>query len=99
MEIDITGKPREWNLSINITGTFLGFTQIESSVERISETDNQIHHGLEPILVTVTRSKSKKTASKIFGYSVAALISFAYINICKELWTVSSKRQSLRAVK
>ena len=81
MEIDITGKPREWNLSINITGTFLGFTQIESSVERISETDNQIHHGLEPVLVTVTRSKSKKTASKIFGYSVAALISFAYINM------------------
>merc|ERR1712181_203743 len=30
--------------------------------------------------LTVTRSKAKKTASKIFGYSVAVLVSLAYIN-------------------
>merc|ERR1719245_636406 len=35
---------------------------------------------VEPLKLTVTRSKAKKTASKIFGYSVAVLISFAYIN-------------------
>jgi sodium/bile acid cotransporter 3/5 len=31
--------------------------------------------------LTVTRSASKKMASKIFGYSVAVLISLAYINM------------------
>merc|ERR1719322_1554322 len=83
MEIDITGKPREWFLTVNITGTFLGFTKLESSVEKTSaaRSEQLIHHGQEPLYVTVTRSKDKKTASKIFGYSVAALISFAYINM------------------
>merc|ERR1719322_891204 len=83
MEIDITGKPREWFLTVNITGTFLGFTKLESSVEKTSaaRSEQLIHHGQEPVYVTVTRSKDKKTASKIFGYSVAALISFAYINM------------------
>merc|ERR1712079_348956 len=40
-----------------------------------------VQHGSESLQITVTRSKAKKTASKIFGYSVAALISFAYINM------------------
>merc|ERR1712079_259277 len=40
-----------------------------------------MQHGSESLQITVTRSKAKKTASKIFGYSVAALISFAYINM------------------
>ena len=35
----------------------------------------------EDLRLTVTRSIAKKTASKIFGYSVAVLISFAYINM------------------
>lgn len=29
----------------------------------------------------MTRSQAKKTASKVFGYSVAGLISLAYINM------------------
>merc|ERR1719322_150123 len=83
MEIDITGKPREWFLTVNITGTFLGFTKLESSVEKTSgaRSEQLIHHGQQAVAVTVTRSHAKKTASKIFGYSVAALISFAYINM------------------
>ena len=44
MEIDITGKESEWSLSLNITGTFLGFTQIECSVEKISQDTSEIHH-------------------------------------------------------
>ena len=35
----------------------------------------------EDLRLTVTRSSAKKMASKIFGYSVAALISLAYINM------------------
>ena len=81
MEIDITGKGREWFLTVNITGTFLGFTRLDSQVEKTSGADQLIHHGRDTARVTVTRSKDKVTASKIFGYSVAALISFAYINM------------------
>ena len=46
-----------------------------------ARSEQLLHHGQSPVYVTVTRSKDKKTASKIFGYSVAALISFAYINM------------------
>eukprot|EP00092_Neocalanus_flemingeri_P002795 GFUD01002992.1.p1 GENE.GFUD01002992.1~~GFUD01002992.1.p1 ORF type:complete len:451 (+),score=87.44 GFUD01002992.1:40-1392(+) len=81
MEMDISGKGREWSISVNVTGTFLGFTSIRSKVEETVK-DGNIHAqpSEKPLHLTVTRSKAKKTASKIFGYSVAALISFAYIN-------------------
>merc|ERR1712183_352839 len=62
MELDISDAGRDRTLTVNVTGTFLGFTNLRAEV-------------------VVTRSKAKKTASKIFGYSVAALISFAYINM------------------
>jgi len=66
--------PREanWRIEVNVTGTFLGFTEVEA---RLGE-----HSAPRSLEVTVTRSKAKKTASKIFGYSVAVLISLAYIN-------------------
>merc|ERR1719369_2250175 len=78
MEIDVSGRAREWSISVNVTGTFLGFTSIKAAVE---ETNKDVAIQAESdLFVTVTRSKAKKTASKIFGYSVAVLISFAYIN-------------------
>jgi len=81
MEIDITGKERDWSISVNVTGTFLGFTSIKSSIEETLKTGSITAKPSDnPLQLTVTRSKAKKTASKIFGYSVAALISFAYIN-------------------
>jgi len=82
LELDVTGKEREWSISVNVTGTFLGFTRILSAVEQTDENNSTVGMANEnPLHVTVTRSKAKKTASKIFGYSVAALISFAYINM------------------
>ena len=60
---------------LNITGTFLGFTTIEIALEGGKEEEASVMLDL-----TVTRSKAKKTASKIFGYSVAVLVSLAYIN-------------------
>merc|ERR1711892_713311 len=81
MEIDVSGKERDWSISVNVTGTFLGFTSIKSAVEETLKDGSVIAKPSdEPLQLTVTRSKAKKTASKIFGYSVAALISFAYIN-------------------
>merc|ERR1711874_341668 len=61
---------------------FLGFTNLRAEVRETDEGNkNYVHHGSDRLDVVVTRSKAKKTASKIFGYSVAALISFAYINM------------------
>merc|ERR1711892_680086 len=81
MELDVSGKERDWSISVNVTGTFLGFTSIKSAVEETLKDGSVIaKHSDQPLQLTVTRSKAKKTASKIFGYSVAALISFAYIN-------------------
>ena len=82
MELDITGKARDWTITVNVTGTFLGFTSVMTEVEEAdSENKTEVMHGSKRLHVVVTRSKAKKTASKIFGYSVAALISFAYINM------------------
>jgi len=81
MQIDITGRAREWSISVNVTGTFLGFTSIKAGVEEKPKDGHYVGiQSDEPLKLTVTRSKAKKTASKIFGYSVAVLISFAYIN-------------------
>merc|ERR1712183_14127 len=82
MELDITDAGRDWTLTVNVTGTFLGFTNLRAEVVETDESDKTyVHHGSDRLEVVVTRSKAKKTASKIFGYSVAALISFAYINM------------------
>ena len=82
MELDITDAGRDWTLTVNVTGTFLGFTNLRAEVLETDETDKtSVYHGSDRLDVVVTRSKAKKTASKIFGYSVAALISFAYINM------------------
>jgi len=82
MELDLTGKARDWTLTVNVTGTFLGFTKVRAEVEETHPDDSVgVTHGVRPLQLVVTRSKAKKTASKIFGYSVAALISLAYINM------------------
>ena len=82
LELDVTGRGRDWTLTVNVTGTFLGFTKLTSRVEETDAANKlNVQHGSESLQITVTRSKAKKTASKIFGYSVAALISFAYINM------------------
>jgi len=81
MEIDISNKERDWAIEVNVTGSFLGFSNIKSIVEKTVKNGSIfVKHAESDLFVTVTRSKAKKTASKIFGYSVAALISFAYIN-------------------
>jgi len=67
---------RDWTITVNLTGTFLGFTDVKAVLE---EEDGEEVTDVT-LKLTVTRSKAKKTASKIFGYSVAVLVSLAYIN-------------------
>jgi len=81
LELDITGMASEFNVTLNVTGTFLGFSNLEAKVVATKEDVVQEKGTPEDLHITVTRSKAKKTASKIFGYSVAVLISLAYINL------------------
>ena len=68
----------EWSINVNVTGTFLGFSRVSASIDK--DDKETVASTSEPLQLTVTRSKAKKTASKIFGYSVAVLISLVYIN-------------------
>ena len=82
MELDVTGLGEEWSLQLNVTGKFLGFSAVTLYVEETSpENVSERLVDTEVLTVTVLRSKAKKTASKVFGYSVAVLISLAYINM------------------
>ncbi|XP_023322070.1 ileal sodium/bile acid cotransporter [Eurytemora carolleeae] len=81
LQLDITGYPEDFNISFNVTGTFLGFSKISAKVVTAKDKTVQEVGTPEDLRLTVTRSIAKKTASKIFGYSVAVLISFAYINM------------------
>ena len=68
----------DWSIDINVTGTFLGFSRVSAAIDK--DQKETVASVREPLKLTVTRSKAKKTASKIFGYSVAVLISLVYIN-------------------
>jgi sodium/bile acid cotransporter 3/5 len=71
---------RDWTIAVNVTGTFLGFSSVTARVAREGRGVQEEVGAAGDLQLTVTRSKAKKTASKIFGYSVAVLISLAYIN-------------------
>ena len=71
---------RDWTIAVNVTGTFLGFSRVAARVAREDQGVQEEVGAENDLQLTVTRSKAKKTASKIFGYSVAVLISLAYIN-------------------
>jgi len=79
LQIDISeyANSSSWELVFNVTGTFLGFSKVSANVE----TTGKKIGAAQNLQLTVTRSIAKKTASKIFGYSVAVLISLAYINM------------------
>jgi len=74
LQLSLPSSSASATFVVNITGTFLGFTTIEIALEGGKEETSVM------LDLTVTRSKAKKTASKIFGYSVAVLVSLAYIN-------------------
>ena len=71
---------RDWTIAVNVTGTFLGFSRVTARVAREGGGVQEEVGAAGDLQLTVTRSKAKKTASKIFGYSVAVLISLLYVN-------------------
>jgi len=82
LELEVTDLGPEWSLSFNVSGTFLGFSALTLYVEETGPGNvSERLRDTDILPITVIRSKAKKTASKVFGYSVAVLISLAYINM------------------
>lgn len=82
LQLDIDGYPEDFDITFNVSATFLGFSKIAAKVVATAPNNHVKETGADKDLqLTVTRSLAKKTASKIFGYSVAVLISLAYINM------------------
>jgi len=67
-----------WTVPFNITGEFLGFTLVKAKVvsAAASTDENQPEKSMK---VAVVRKKTIQ--SKLFSYSVAILVSLAYINM------------------
>jgi len=89
LQVNITGYESDFQVELNVSGEFLGFSHVSAKViaakppSTVSSKDKQVEetYSESDLRLIVTRSKAKKTASKIFGYSVAFLISLAYINM------------------
>lgn len=63
-----------WNFRFNITGNFLGFTQVKAELK----SKNEILANKD-LPISIVRKKTIQ--SKLFSYSVAVLVSLAYINM------------------
>jgi len=104
LQIDITGFKPEFQVELNVSGEFLGFSRVSAKVIAAAppKKDGSISKAETfadaDLALVVTRSKAKKTASKIFGYSVAFLISLAYINMGCALDLQVMKQVLLRPV-
>lgn len=73
---DISNSQRTWNLTFGIVGNFLGLTNIKAKVHDDNQDIVQDQASME---VSVVRERDLK--AKLFSYSVALLISIAYINM------------------
>jgi len=65
---------QSWKTMFSITGKFLGFTEIKAELKKDTKILSQ-----ETMKVSVVRKKTIQ--SKLFSYSVAILVSLAYINM------------------
>ena len=64
----------DWNFLFNITGKFLGFTKVKAEIRN----SNKV---LAESVLNVSIVRKKTIQSKVFSYSVAILVSLAYINM------------------
>jgi len=64
-----------WTWTFNISANFLGFAKVETVVKQNEETK------VLPKVLPVSVVRKKTIQSKLFSYSVAILVSLAYINI------------------
>ena len=65
---------QSWKTMFSITGKFLGFTEIKAELKKDTKILAQ-----DTMKVSVVRKKTIQ--SKLFSYSVAILVSLAYINM------------------
>ncbi len=71
--VNVTDRP--WK--VNVTANFLGFTEIQASLKKEGSEESLVSSDRLPVSVT----RVKTIQSKMFGYSVAVLISIAYVNM------------------
>ncbi len=74
-DIGFDSDAQDWSLMFNITGHFLGFTHVKAELKD----KNGLSLAQQDLSVSVVRKKTIQ--SKIFSYSVAILVSLAYINM------------------
>ena len=68
-----------WTWTFNITANFLGFAKVHAKTLQVKSNEEKVE-GKEKVLpVSVVRKKTIQ--SKLFAYSVAILVSLAYINM------------------
>ena len=70
-----------WSITFNVTGRFLGFTKVNAQIKDKNNNDEVLKATDETNRLPVSVKRRKTLKSKIFGYSVALLISLAYINM------------------
>merc|ERR1711953_202405 len=73
-DIGFKRDANDWNFLFNITGKFLGFTKVKAEIRN----SNKV---LTESVLNVSIVRKKTIQSKVFAYSVAILVSLAYINM------------------
>lgn len=74
-DIDFNQNANNWTLMFNLTGKFLGFTEIRADLL------NEAKESVLDKTMDVSVVRKKTIQSKLFSYSVAILVSLAYINM------------------
>ena len=74
VDLQAFGEAGNWSTMFNITGEFLGFTKVHAKVMASNVT---LTEASQPVAVI----RKKTIQSKLFAYSVATLVSLAYINM------------------
>jgi len=73
-EVGFDGDATNWSLMFNISGKFLGFTNVKAELKAKNQVVSE-----SQLPVAIVRKKTIQ--SKLFSYSVAILVSIAYINM------------------
>ena len=68
-----------WTRAFNITGNFLGFAKVQAKAVQIKNTKEKVV--VKEAMLPVSVARKKTIQSKLFAYSVAILVSLAYINM------------------
>jgi len=70
-----------WTMPFNLTGEFLGFTKVKAKIVAGQSPKGAEHELPADAVLPVAVVRKKTIQSKLFSYSVAILVSLAYINM------------------